>query len=230
MLKNVIKNVVAESIRQDSRHLLRQFKKLSSNTYHQLVHSHRLRKAISQCEDCRINFGCGDLVRPGWINIDASGRPGTYYYDLRNEFPISSEQISHINAEHFLEHLEFYHALRFLKECFRVLKPNGTFRIIVPDAEKYMLAYAKDDKSFYEPLVNLGGTPIAMRTKTEIVNTMFRMSGSHLFAWDFETLSLHLNEAGFKNICRSKYRQGENNIDGDDWWRPHESLYVVAEK
>ena len=101
-------------------------------------------------------------------------------------------------------------------------------RIIVPDAEKYMRAYALDDKAFFERLKELGGTSEPLPTKDTICNQMFHMGGAHLFAWDFETLDYVTRQIGFKSIKQSQQNDSSTThcIDGQDWWRPVESLYA----
>lgn len=210
-------------IRNQSSKLL---KKISLDTFH----SHKL-KSVKQ-KDLLINFGCGEKTQENWINIDASYNPNTYYYDLREKLPFQNGQVKHIHCEHFLEHLEFDLGQSFLTECYRILAENGTIRIIVPDAGKYLAAYLENQEDFFTKLVNLGGTQKPMKTRIEIINQMFRMGGDHKFAWDYETLELYLKEAGFKDVQKSVYGESETlfNIDGDDWWRIHESLYVNASK
>ena len=76
-------------------------------------------------------------------------------------------------------------------------------RIIVPDAGKYMSAYATRDESFFGKLDGLGGASPPLETNALICNQMFRMGGDHLFAWDFETLELICRRIGFSSVVRS---------------------------
>ncbi|WP_424099167.1 class I SAM-dependent methyltransferase [Moorena producens] len=201
-------------------------KKIILDTFY----SHKL-KHIQQ-NYLLVNFGCGKIFRKNWINIDANYNPNTYSYDLREKLLFQDGQVKHIHCEHFLEHLEFDYAQSFLKECYRILDEMGTIRIIVPDAGKYLTAYNENNQEFFTKLVSLGGTKKPMKTKIEIINQMFRMGGDHKFAWDYETLELYLKQVGFKRVEKSVYGDMEKvyNIDGDDWWRIHESLYVNAYK
>src|SRR5688500_4198679 len=87
-------------------------------------------------------------------------------------------------------------------------------------------------RGFFAPITRLGGAESELRTKIEIINQMFRMGGDHRFAWDFETMSLVLRQSGFERGEESTAGDVPSkwNIDGDDWWRVHESLYVNAYK
>lgn len=45
------------------------------------------------------------------------------------------DSLTFIYAEHFFEHLFFDEAVALLRECRRVLQPDGVIRIVVPDAD-----------------------------------------------------------------------------------------------
>jgi predicted SAM-dependent methyltransferase len=176
-----------------------------------------------------MNIGCGQLTPDGWVNVDYQPIPGkSFYLDVRNGFPLSSGSTRHIHCEHLLEHLDFSEAERFLCECARVLEHAGTMRIIVPDLEKYVMAYAKDDHSFFEGFLFLGGAVEPLETKGAVCNQMFRMGGHHKFAWDFETLQHTARRCGFSDMTRSALGDVLTglDIDGKDEWRPLESLYA----
>lgn len=175
-----------------------------------------------------LNMGCGELVRSGWINVDLQSRSGVFYLNAINQLPIKSGTVARIHAEHFLEHLDYEDALKFLCECYRVLDSSGTMRVVVPDAEKYMRAYADNDAKFFDQFKELGGTSEPLPTNCAICNQMFHMGGHHRFAWDFETLQYAGRSVGFTEVKKSYHNDKEVQecIDGQDWWRPLESLYA----
>ena len=72
----------------------------------------------------RLHVGCGPQLLPGWINVDNQPYNGIdAVVDVRNGVPY--EDLEFIFAEHFIEHLSFDDAQRFLRDCFWM---NKAFR------------------------------------------------------------------------------------------------------
>ncbi len=83
-----------------------------------------------------VNLGCGSTYHNEWINIDFVKRKSDVIaYDLRKSFPIDDNSCEVVYASHLLEHLTRKEAMIFLENCYRVLKPGGLIRIVVPDLE-----------------------------------------------------------------------------------------------
>jgi len=201
---------------------------LRTDVSNEARHRDDLRKYCHGKTEILLNIGCGELIQPMWINVDFKPRSGAFYFNALNPLPIDDQSVRRIHAEHFLEHLEYDDAIRFLCECKRILEVGGTMRIIVPDLEKYVRAYANNDTAFFDRLKDLGGAVEPLPTNGAICNQMFRMGGDHRFAWDFETLKFASHLAGLGSIRRSHHNDPSvaDCIDGQDWWRPFESLYV----
>jgi predicted SAM-dependent methyltransferase len=233
-LASILKRLV---VRRSTRVALRDLQRAARNAWSDLVNEARHGRALAaHCrgkDDILLHAGSGSFIQPEWVNFDVEQiGPGAFYFNAVNALPLSNGSVTHIHAEHFLEHLDYDDALSFLRECYRILRDGGTMRIIVPDAEKYMRAYAADDLAFFQQLNRLGGSADVLPTKGAICNQMFRMGGAHKFAWDFETLQYALAMAGFRQIQKSFYKDASvtHMIDGSDLWRPLESLYVNATK
>lgn len=203
-------------------------------TIYREIRFNRARVArFASTESSLVNVGCGELTKNGWINLDLDHpNDKRLYYNALNPLPFAAELIEHIHLEHFLEHLDYFNGCSFLNECFRVLEFGGSLRIIVPDLEKYIVAYLNNDKEFFNRLVHLGGSASPLTTRAQICNQMFRMGGAHKYTWDFETLTIVLKDAGFSSIERSGLNvvDPKYQIDGLDWWREMESLYLNAWK
>ena len=91
-----------------------------------------------------LNFGCGTSFHPAWTNMDAAPvSPGIIAHDLRRGFPYGAETFDAVYGSHVLEHLEPEAGAQLLQECFRVLKPGGAVRIVVPDLEMIAKLYLR---------------------------------------------------------------------------------------
>ncbi|MGK7931026.1 MAG: methyltransferase domain-containing protein [Microcystaceae cyanobacterium] len=83
-----------------------------------------------------INLGCGKTFHSDWVNVDlTSDSEDVIAYDIRRKLPYPDNYFDACYSSHVLEHLTKEEANYFLKECCRILKPNGIVRIVVPDLE-----------------------------------------------------------------------------------------------
>ncbi|PJZ70267.1 hypothetical protein CH373_12375 [Leptospira perolatii] len=91
-----------------------------------------------------LNLGCGVNFHPAWTNVDfVKTGEGVIKADLRRGIPFASASIDVVYHSHVLEHFEKSDAILFLKECYRVLKPGGILRIVVPDLERTVREYLR---------------------------------------------------------------------------------------
>ena len=93
-------------------------------------------------DDFKIDLGCGFVKPQGFIGLDnlsgersqipnAVNAPDILLDLNRDRLPFPDNSCVEVRASHFLEHSEVIH---ILDECYRVLKPNGTFLFAVPYA------------------------------------------------------------------------------------------------
>jgi predicted SAM-dependent methyltransferase len=82
----------------------------------------------------KLNFGCGKKFAKDWTNIDFHS---THSYvkavNLLNGFPFPDRFFDVVYSSHVLEHFTKDQAWFLLQEAYRVLKPQGIVRIVVPD-------------------------------------------------------------------------------------------------
>lgn len=91
-----------------------------------------------------INIGCGYIAHPDWINLDiVPVTPIVKSFDLRRGLPASSGTIDACYSSHVLEHLLSEEAKFLVQDCFRVLKPGGILRLVVPDLEDIAREYLR---------------------------------------------------------------------------------------
>jgi predicted SAM-dependent methyltransferase len=104
-------------------------------------------------------------------------------------------------CEHVFEHFTQDDGERLARELKRCLRPTGTLRIIVPDAERVMRAY------FDEP--NCLAERRQAATAGEAINSYFRQRYDHHFLYDWPTMQRMLQRAGFVTVVRTSYKVGQ---------------------
>lgn len=89
-----------------------------------------------------LNLGCGLRFDSNWVNLDISSND--YHVkavDLRNGIPYPDQSFTIVYHSHLLEHLQKVEAKFLIDECYRVLKPSGIIRVVVPDLEQIVRMY-----------------------------------------------------------------------------------------
>ncbi len=90
----------------------------------------------------RLNVGCGNHYHPDWVNLDLqSNDPNVLCHDVTQGIPFSGDHFDAVYHSHILEHLSPTQGHELVGECFRVLKPGGVLRIVVPDLEEIVQLY-----------------------------------------------------------------------------------------
>jgi predicted SAM-dependent methyltransferase len=199
----------------------------------------RVAKSYRNAKDLLVNIGAGGMGVNGWGNVDCYPAPGiNCVYDSRKSLPFTDCSVRGIFCEHFFEHLDYTEEVPyFLSECLRVLTNGGVLRLIVPDTEIYLQAYAAggwDTLSKVRPLNSNHWDAHAdstYNTRMELINMVFRSAFDHRFAYDFETISFVLNRFGFGRVIKQSYGNCLlPKICLDQQRRASESLYVDAVK
>jgi SAM-dependent methyltransferase len=75
--------------------------------------------------------------------------PDIVIWDLRKGIPYPDNTFHAVYHSHFLEHLDTSASELFLRECYRVLRPGGVLRIVVPNLEYYINLYNSSLCSLY---------------------------------------------------------------------------------
>lgn len=200
-----------------------------------------------------LNLGCGLSIAPGWINIDNSpnARLARYpwlrwtlwklgilsdrhysvewsdsikSYDLKKRLPYEDASVDYVYTSHFLEHLERTDSRRLMSEVFRILKPGGLVRVVVPDlalgARQYVAAIEAD--------------PDDANAANEFMDWLQlnrpELRDPHLWMYDAGSLARMLSEVGFADVVVCQYKKGRvpdcEVLDR----RPDDSLHIEAAK
>lgn len=84
-----------------------------------------------------LNIGCGRRYHRDWVNLDLEASdPTIIRHDVTRGVPFERSQFDAVYHSHILEHLNPDQGERLINECFRVLRPGGILRIVVPDLER----------------------------------------------------------------------------------------------
>lgn len=93
-----------------------------------------------------INLACGGKLcrESGWINADHNpSARDVQHVDLLASLPFPDKTFDVVYHSQFIEHLPADLALAFMKECHRILKPQGVLRLVTPDLRNQALEYLK---------------------------------------------------------------------------------------
>lgn len=203
-----------------------------------ITHSGRARlRALRGQTALNLHLGCGQDMRPGWVNIDLLlgrrrrfiRRDATFInYDLRRGLPIHSNSCGLIYSSHFFEHLEPDKGMNLMADCYRALAPAGVFRLVIPDFRSVFDAYLRGDFDYFAAASSMvwGSNP-SDKGLIDMVNFGVYQYGEHQTIHDEQKLTAILTRLGFRNPRRSEFRPG---IDVDSELRRRYSLYFEAVK
>jgi predicted SAM-dependent methyltransferase len=130
----------------------------------------------------------------GWTSFDIGPGPEVDFVgNCKDLSQFADASVETIYASHVLEHLQYKDELpAALKEWFRVLRPNGTVMISVPDLETlcrlFLHPQLNGDQRFFVMRMMFGGETDA--------------HDIHLVGLTFEFLGFFLSQAGFVNVVR----------------------------
>lgn len=105
----------------------------------------------------KLNLGCGASRLPDFVNIDidASVEPDQVF-DFTGKFPYDDNSVDEVVCYHTLEHIPKWKHEFIFDEVFRVLIPDGVFRIAFPEflicAENWKNNY-KGKREFWEATI-----------------------------------------------------------------------------
>ncbi len=89
-----------------------------------------------------LNLGCGSTFHKDWVNVDFIDHGGKVLaYDLRLGIPFADCSFDVVYHSHVLEHMPKAWGEFFIAECYRVLRPGGLLRVVVPDLENIARVY-----------------------------------------------------------------------------------------
>jgi predicted SAM-dependent methyltransferase len=174
-----------------------------------------------------VQYGCGLAAPEKWVNFDSSPRLilerlsgiglladslGTRLFpanirfgDIVRGLPVLDGSADAVYASHVLEHLAREDVPVALANTFRILKPGGIFRLIVPDlawrAELYLRERQAGDAAAADHFIarcHIGEA----RRPTGLMGRLRAWFGNsgHNWMYDREQMTYLLHQAGFVDI------------------------------
>lgn len=173
-----------------------------------------------------VQYGSGADAPDGWLNFDSSPRlrferlpwladylpryrrvfpKSTRYGNILSGLPIADGSCAGVYASHVLEHLTQEEAARALNATRRLLKPDGRFRVVVPDLEIAARRYveARNHGDAEAAGAFLDATLLGERRCAGDMLSGLRLAfgrSRHLWMWDKASLEAALKYAGFVSI------------------------------
>jgi len=144
-------------------------------------------------------------------------------HNVNNGLPFEDSSVEVVFSSHFIEHLTFEEGINFLKECHRVLRPDGILRISCPDMKLWIdKVYHSNDKEFFETYKSqLEDTPHwenylypfkdNIKTNIQVFNSMI-FNWGHKWMWDYESLKTQLESIGYHSIERKEHLKSDIHI------------------
>lgn len=194
----------------------------------------------------KLNLGCGLQCPQDWINVDCSFGARLAKYpklkkllhkvvpkklgilpnmkwpsnvlcmDITSKLKFKENSIDYIYSSHTLEHMAYNEGKQIINECYRVLKPSGIIRIIVPDLDATIRSYLSNKQnSPIDAALNFHKNTFYFEIPPpnnliDLIKYYFKRKNNHFFLYDEEALRNHLEIEGFKEIERKSY--GESLI------------------
>jgi predicted SAM-dependent methyltransferase len=155
----------------------------------------------------KLHIGASNRHLKGWLNTDLVPGESVARLDATKPFPLPSDRFECVQAEHMIEHIPYLDGVKMLKECHRILRPNGVVRIVTPNLKRILELYASDLSPAHEVYLEWMRKTFTPETPEPaavfVINTFFRSWG-HQFIYDERTLRDALHAAGFRELrlCR----------------------------
>ena len=124
-----------------------------------------------------------------------------------------------------LEHLSYDDFRIAIRNVYKLLKPGGIFRSVVPDIEVMIKGFMESNEANRAfNFVRSTGLGRLKRPKS-IIEHLRAMVGnsSHLWMWDYSSLELELVQAGFDKIRSASFNDSNDEmlamVESQERWK-----------
>ena len=177
-----------------------------------------------------VQYGAGLCGPAAWLNFDASpmlllqrtpllnllplARRGARYPrtirfgNVVRGLPVRSGSAALVYCSHTLEHLSLGDCRTALRETWRMLRPGGTFRGVLPDLRHLCTEYlrqAPGDPAAAMNFIRATHMGLAETPRGLAWWRQFFSRDAHLWMWDYPALEVELRAAGFQSVRPARY-------------------------
>lgn len=178
------------------------------------------------------------------LHANAKPPPNFLYWNFgKRGLPFADGSVEVLFTSHVLEHFPRWKGQFLVKEAYRVLKPGGLIRVIVPDLEVLTRRYLLGHGVPSQVLPPAQDRPLSARefnlvfyTKSHVEPAKealdMRLAGlfPHMYIYDFTDMRELLTAAGFESVQQLAFRTGRcpdiQKLDNNE----DISMYVEAQK
>jgi predicted SAM-dependent methyltransferase len=223
-LKKLIKNVVYEILPDDTVDFIKTVNVVQKTNRKIIQNKSTVETLLKSRKTINIEFGTWEKRFDGWITVDLDER-SDICLDVSLPLPFPDNCVSQIYSSHLLEHLSYPKPMTtFLKECHRILKPEGTIRIAVPNARIYLDAYFNPEEFDFNEYCSYDAG-LSYKSRIDYINYMAYMGGHHRHMFDKDSLISVLIDHCFRNV---EIREFDPCIDMQE--KRTESIYAEGKK
>ncbi|MBD78443.1 MAG: methyltransferase type 11 [Crocinitomicaceae bacterium] len=184
-------------------------------------------------------YGCGLSAPDKWLNFDTSPTlriqksfvlnlflgpflkvkfpKNIIVGDIIKGLPLEENSVDGLFCSHVLEHLSFddYHTA--LENSYKVLKPGGTFRLIMPDLEFMVQSYMEkkklgNDEASTEFIRDTYMVEESRKRGLRAIAEQVLGNSRHLWLWDNSSTIASLEKVGFKDIRKCKFNDSADEM------------------
>lgn len=144
-----------------------------------------------------VYVGCGHHRMKGFLHVeisidkDKSGQP-EILSDMTEHIPLDNDSVDLVFSRATLEHLTYRELINHFLECFRILRPGGYIRMVVPSFDMMIKDY--QEKIYWPDLEKNPDFPNENYIDTFILNILYQ---DHYYLHNFDTLTRALEKTGF---------------------------------
>jgi len=134
------------------------------------------------------------------------------YLDIRKRLPFDDQSVDAIYASHVWEHLTLSTAIQATQECYRVLKPGGTIRLVVPNLRDCVEEYINSNEPDSAMTLNRRLNYRRLDECRSLIYSFylgFTDFHHHRFMYDPPQLISLLQASGFLSVSERSFLQSE---------------------